>query len=121
MKEHSTITPNRRVWSLVSALGLVLVIIATEYLARHFVIFWLPVLGRLRVNDMLVSGPGYILLIWLTVPPEKRTPAALRQAVGEIWSFLHNRQVQTAAALALGTGWLAYLDQFLWGISSFLF
>jgi membrane protease YdiL (CAAX protease family) len=107
--------PSRRVLNLFPALGLVLMIVATEYLTRHFVIFWIPVLGSLRVNDMLMSGAGYLVLVWLTVPPERRTFAALRRTVGEIWSFIHNREVQIAAALALGMGCLSLMDQFLWG------
>lgn len=101
--------------ALFPAFGLVAVIVMTEYLARHFVIFWLPVLGTLRVNDMLVSGTGYLVLVWLTVSSEKRTFGALRRTMGEIWSFIHNRHGQMAAALATGMGWLTLLDQFLWG------
>ncbi|MCI0575811.1 MAG: hypothetical protein L0332_06410 [Chloroflexi bacterium] len=71
--DMTTATPNRRALNLFAALGLASVIVATEYLTRHFVICWLPVLGKLRVNDMLVSGIGYLVLVWLTVPPERRT------------------------------------------------
>lgn len=113
--DTTTLISKRHVLNIFSALRLIAVIVAMEYLTRHFVFLWLPVMGTLRVNDMLVSGTGYIVLVWLTIPPRKRNDAALRQAVAEIWSFIHNRQVQMAAALGLGAGWLVYVDQFLWG------
>lgn len=100
---------------LFSAFGLIAIIVASEYLVRHYAIFWIPVLGRLRVNDMLVSGAAYSALVWLTMPAGSRSFAVLRQTAGEIWGFIRNRQVQIAAALALGAGWLAWVDRFLWG------
>lgn len=113
--DTTTLSTKRHLLDLFPALGLMAVIVASEYLSRHFVSLWLPVLGRPVVNDMLVSGTGYIMLVWLTIPSEKRNVAALREAVTEIWSFIRNQQVQVAIALALGAGWLAYVDRFLWG------
>lgn len=106
---------NRPGWNLLTAAGLILLVAATEYFARRFAIFWLPVLGRLRVNDMLISGAGYAALVWLTAPPVRRSPVQVRRVLGEIWAFRSSGQVQAAAALVLGAGWLSYVDRFLWG------
>ena len=100
---------------LLSGLGLIAAIVATEYLLRVLAIFWLPVLGSLRVNDMLLSGAGYAALVWLTMPAEKRNIIDIRQTLGEIWLHIHDRRTQMAAALALGAGWLTFVDEFLWG------
>lgn len=42
--------------SVVSALGLALLIVGVEYLARHFALLWLPAIGALRVNDVGAGG-----------------------------------------------------------------
>lgn len=36
---------------------------ATEYFFRHYVLFWMPTLGTLQVNDMAALGMAYCLLI----------------------------------------------------------
>lgn len=113
--EAQSAAANRRGWNLLTAAGLILLVMATEYFARHFAFVWLPVLGTLRVNDMLVSGAGYAALVWLTAPPARRSLAHVRRVLGEIWAFRRNTRVQTAAALALGAGWLSYVDRLLWG------
>jgi membrane protease YdiL (CAAX protease family) len=38
------------------------VVVATEYVFRHFILFWMPTLGTLRVNDMVVLALAYALL-----------------------------------------------------------
>ena len=38
-------------------------VVATEYAFRHFVLFWMPTLGTLRVNDMVALGMAYSLLL----------------------------------------------------------
>jgi membrane protease YdiL (CAAX protease family) len=106
---------NRQRPKLLPAVGLALMIIAVEYFTRHFALFWLPVLGALRVNDMLLSGIGYLGLVWLTAPPAQRSLAALRRTVREIVSYIHDRQVLAAAALAIAAGWLILVDHLLWG------
>lgn len=106
---------NRQPAQLLPAAGLALLIIAVEYFTRHFALFWLPVLGALRVNDMLVSGLGYLGLVWLTAPPAQRNFAALRRTVRQILSYIRDRQVLVAAALAIGAGWLVLVDNLLWG------
>ena len=44
------------------AAALVVGIVATEYLFRHYVMFWMPTVGNLRVNDMLALAMAYSLL-----------------------------------------------------------
>lgn len=38
-------------------------VVATEYAFRHYVLFWMPVLGSLRVNDMVALAVAYSLLV----------------------------------------------------------
>jgi hypothetical protein len=45
---------------------------AAEYVARHVLLFWLPVLGALPVNAMLPAGLVYLVLAGLTGPPRRR-------------------------------------------------
>ena len=45
----------------VAAVG-VSVIVATEYVFRHYVLFWMPTLGTLRVNDMVALAMAYSVL-----------------------------------------------------------
>jgi len=44
------------------ALAVVGLVISVEYFFRHYVLFWLPVLGTLAVNDMLSSFLGIFTL-----------------------------------------------------------
>lgn len=94
---------------------LVIIIIVTEYIARHFALFWLPVLGALRVNDMLMTGLAYSLLVWLTIPHEKRSLAAIWRTVREIVSFARDWRVWLAAFLALVATLVSIVDMLLWG------
>jgi len=48
--------------SVAIAGGIVLAVVATEYVFRHYVLFWMPTLGSLRVNDMVALGIAYSLL-----------------------------------------------------------
>jgi len=45
-----------------AAAVLVCLIIATEYICRHYIMFWLPTIGTLRVNDMLALLFAYSVL-----------------------------------------------------------
>ena len=38
------------------------VVFAGEYVFRHYVLFWMPIVGTLRVNDMLALAMAYSLL-----------------------------------------------------------
>ncbi len=44
------------------AAGMASVILACEYVFRHYVLFWMPTVGSLRVNDMLALAMAYSLL-----------------------------------------------------------
>jgi hypothetical protein len=44
------------------ALGLAGIVIAGEYVFRHFLMFWFPILGTLHVNDMVALAVFYSLL-----------------------------------------------------------
>jgi hypothetical protein len=61
------VAPHRRTQQLLQALGLAAVVVIVEYLARHFVLFWLPALGALSVNDMLAAVMFYIAATLLTL------------------------------------------------------
>jgi membrane protease YdiL (CAAX protease family) len=101
---------------LLWALGLAVVIVAAEYLARRFALVWLPALGARRVNDMLMMGLAYLGLVWLTIPAGRRTLAALPAALRAIASQARLWQVWAAAAAALAaTIALAPVDALLWG------
>lgn len=45
------------------AAAVVSAVVATEYAFRHYVLFWMPTLGTLRVNDMVALGMAYSLLL----------------------------------------------------------
>jgi membrane protease YdiL (CAAX protease family) len=38
-------------------------VVATEYAFRHYVLFWMPTLASLRVNDMVALAMAYSLLV----------------------------------------------------------
>ena len=44
------------------AAAVVCAVVATEYAFRHYVLFWMPTLGTLRVNDMVSLAMAYSLL-----------------------------------------------------------
>ena len=44
------------------AAGVASVVLASEYVFRHCVLFWMPTVGSLRVNDMLALAMAYSLL-----------------------------------------------------------
>jgi len=52
--------PGRHAGIAVMLAGLVT---ATEYVFRHYVMFWMPTLGTLNVNDMVALALAYSLLI----------------------------------------------------------
>lgn len=100
------------------ALGLVLLIVGVEYLARHFALLWFPAVGALRVNDMLVTGLAYLALVAALASREQRTLSELGASVRAVLAEGRRWQVWAAAAAAVGTGLLVLLDQRLWGAVS---
>ena len=72
---------DKPVHGVVLALGLALLVVGVEYLARHFALLWFPAIGALRVNDMLVTGLAYLTLMAALVPREQRRLSALNASV----------------------------------------
>jgi membrane protease YdiL (CAAX protease family) len=106
---------NKPVHGVVPALGLALLIVGVEYLARHFALLWFPAIGALRVNDMLVTGLAYLALVAALAP---RTLSALGASVRAVLAEGRRWQVWAAAAAAVGTGFMVLVDQRLWGAVS---
>jgi membrane protease YdiL (CAAX protease family) len=99
--------------STARALGLVVVIVSVEYLARHIVAPALPVLATPRVDDMLVTGVAYIALSLIVAKklgarPEGGWRAAVKTALGA-W------QGWVGGVVALCTLPIALVDHALWG------
>ncbi len=49
--------------NLAYSLGVMALVIATEYFFRHYVLFWLPVVGSYQVNDMISLLLAYLILL----------------------------------------------------------
>jgi membrane protease YdiL (CAAX protease family) len=99
------------------ALAVVGLVISVEYFFRHYVLFWLPVLGTLAVNDMLSLFLAYLLLlIGLGRFVRVRWPqelAAIGQSLREgvtSWNFTF-----WVLALVLSVLGLSTVDRLLWG------
>src|SRR5436305_13874210 len=103
--------------SLPAAVGLAVVVTAIEYFFRHYVLFWLPTLGSLRVNDMLSLALAYSLLVMivgtLTRIAWRRELAALGHALRDVatqWTY-----IPWILAMILSLVVLSALDQAPWG------
>ena len=70
--------------ALPRALGLAGLIVLSEYVARRFVVHWLPTLGTHLVNDMLAFVVCYVPLVLLTAPAAARTPRAIVAVLRQI-------------------------------------
>jgi len=97
------------------ALAIVILILATEYFFRHYFLFWLPVLGTMRVNDMLSLLIAYSLLVgtfgFLTVVDWKKEWSGLLHSAYDCvtsWSY-----TPWIIALALNIGIVSMLDRLL--------
>jgi membrane protease YdiL (CAAX protease family) len=106
---------NKPVYGVVPALGLALLIVGVEYMARHFALLWFPAIGALRVNDMLVTGLAYLTLVAALVPAAQRTPSTLGATLRAVLAEGRHWQVWAAATAAIGSGFLVLADQRLWG------
>jgi hypothetical protein len=103
--------------SLIIALAVVVLVIGGEYFFRHYVLFWLPTIGTLLVNDMLALFLGYLLLsvsIGLLVRTHWRQELAgvaqsLRDGLAS-WNF-----TLWVVALVFSVWALAIVDRLLWG------
>lgn len=49
--------------NLGTALAVICLTVIGEYFFRHYVLFWMPTIGTLRVNDMISLFLGYFLLL----------------------------------------------------------
>lgn len=106
-----------RIRSACTAFVLVGLIAGTEYACRHYLMFSLPTIGTLRVNDMLsllfaysalAGGLGLLLRInW--VQELAGVGQALRDCVTS------SRYTRWILATALSLGLLSILDRLLWG------
>lgn len=90
-------------------------VVAAEYFARHFLLFWFPILGALRVNDMLAAGLIYLGLAILTAPPGRRDLVDFWREAGAILATARRWQVWVAALACLATTALVAVDALLWG------
>ncbi len=116
MSATTTATLRSDQQQFLQALGLAAVVVITEYLARHFVLFWFPAIGALRVNDMLAAGVFYMGLVWLTIPAHQRTFADIGRAMRDIIAPLKHWQVWLAAVIMLVVDVaLSIADRLLWG------
>ncbi len=102
--------------ALPRALGLAGLIVLSEYVARRFVVHWLPTLGTHLVNDMLAFVVCYVPLVLLTAPAAARTPRAIVAVLRQIVARARTRLPWLGVVAALGAaGWLGRLDHLLWG------
>lgn len=98
------------------ALGLAVIIVVTEYVARRVLAPALPTIGAPVVNDMLASALAYGLMVAIVVPDSARSVASLRRAVGGVLGYTRTWLPWIGAAAFLGSVVvLAPLDGLLWG------
>ncbi|MBP7149300.1 MAG: CPBP family intramembrane metalloprotease [Acidobacteria bacterium] len=100
-----------------SALGLAGLVTAVEYFFRHYVLFWMPTLGTLRVNDMVALALAYSMLTvvagTLAGVDWRRELAGILHALREFttrWS-----STRWILALMLSLVVLSVVDGWLWG------
>jgi membrane protease YdiL (CAAX protease family) len=106
-----------RLRNLSVALAVISLVVCAEYFFRHFVLFWLPVIGTLLVNDMLSLFLGYSLLslslgIAIRVNWQQEL-AGILQSLREgltSWNFTFY-----ILALVLSVWALSMVDRLLWG------
>lgn len=98
------------------ALGLAVVVVATEYLARRVVAPSLPVVGAPVVNDMLAAAVAYGLLVTVVTPSPLRSPAGLGEALRGVARQMIRWLPWLGGVLFLvGVLAVAPLDAWLWG------
>ncbi|CAN5507662.1 hypothetical protein BH09BAC6_BH09BAC6_33140 [soil metagenome] len=118
--EPVIISPQTRNFSILPNLTIPLIVftvtVAGEYFFRHYVLFWLPVIGNLNVNDMISLLLAYTILALICgmalhlnwINELKKVGYALNQLIKRwdktIWALL----------VMLSLVILPYADQFLW-------
>ncbi|MBI4057512.1 MAG: CPBP family intramembrane metalloprotease [Elusimicrobia bacterium] len=94
---------------------LIAIIIVGEYLARHFLLYLFPVIGTLRVNDMLATGLFYIALVWFTAPQSSRSMVRVNEALRGVLRHVRSTQSWLGAAAASAAMLMVVIDGLLWG------
>ncbi len=109
-------TPNS-IRYVVEAFVIVIMIVVVEYLFRHFVLYWYPKIGALRVNDMVSLFVGYALLLGalglVSRTDWRKESLGLIQELRKLltsWEYLG-----WAAAMYVSVLAFPLVDQFLWG------
>jgi membrane protease YdiL (CAAX protease family) len=98
------------------ALGLAVIIVVTEYVARRVFAPSLPTIGAPAVNDMLASALAYGLLVAIVVPDSARSVASLGRAIGGVLAGARGWLPWIGSAVFLASVMLlAPLDALLWG------
>ena len=118
MKPDSPILKTPPVFSnLGAALAVVMIVIAGEYFFRHYVVFWMPKIGTLLVNDMLSLFLAYSLLLagvgWVVKTNWRQELAGIWQAVQE--SARSWNSTLLFVLLVLSIVILPFFDRLLWG------
>jgi len=98
-------------------LVVVALVIGGEYFFRHYVLFWLPTIGALSVNDMLSLFLVYLLL---TASLGSFMHDNWRQELADVVQSLREGLTSWeftfwALALALSVWGLSMVDRLLWG------
>jgi membrane protease YdiL (CAAX protease family) len=118
MKSDISISKSSSVLSNLSvALVVISLVIAGEYIFRHYVLFWMPTIGTLHVNDMISLFMAYFLLL---VGIGKVMKTDWPQELAGIW-----QAIQASARSWDSTFWfillvlsiviLPFFDKLFWG------
>jgi membrane protease YdiL (CAAX protease family) len=118
MKSDISISKSSSVLSNLSvALVVISLVIAGEYIFRHYVLFWMPTIGTLHVNDMISLLMAYFLLL---VGIGKVMKTDWPQELAGIW-----QAIQASARSWDSTFWfillvlsiviLPFFDKLFWG------
>lgn len=114
---HHSSSKSAAVRHLTAALSVVIVTVSCEYLFRHYVMFWFPTIGSLRVNDMIALLIVYAVLMLVfglaTHIDWHQELDGVRFALLELaktWDY-----VPWLLLMALSAAVLPALDGLLWG------
>jgi len=112
ISKSSSVLPNLGV-----SLAVISLVIVGEYIFRHYVLFWMPTIGTLHVNDMISLFTAYFLLL---AGIGKMMKTNWPQALAGIW-----RAIQASARswnfafwfilLVLSIVILPFFDKLFWG------
>jgi membrane protease YdiL (CAAX protease family) len=110
--KSSSFLPNLSV-----AMAVIGLVIAGEYIFRHYVLFWMPIIGTIQVNDMISLSMAYFFLLFGI---GKVMKTDWRQELAGIW-----QAIQASARSWNFTIWfillvlsiviLPFFDNLFWG------